>query len=62
MSTSSQYALVEAGVVVNVILWDGVSEWIPPANQQPVQIPEGSNIAIGWTYDGATFSPPVGSG
>lgn len=56
---SIQYALVENGIVVNVVLWDGESEWTPPTGQQAVTIPDGSEAAIGWTYDGTNFTPPA---
>lgn len=57
---SNRYAMVEGGIVVNVIIWDGNPEsWSPPSGQQPVQIPSDSSTAIGWTYDGTNFEPPA---
>ena len=32
-----RYVIVEDGVVVNVILWDGVSDWTPPEGCTAVQ-------------------------
>lgn len=56
---SNQYALVENGVVVNVILWDGnTATWAAPEGQQAVAIPDGEHVAIGWTWDGKTFEAP----
>ena len=26
----ARYVVIEAGVVVNVVEWDGVAEWLPP--------------------------------
>jgi hypothetical protein len=56
----STYALIQNGVVVNLVLWDGVA---------PVEWPEGTTVIahdglahIGWLYDGAKFvdpNPPV---
>lgn len=53
------YALVQGGEVVNVIVWDGESEWTPPTGQTAVAIPDGSEAAIGWSYDGTNFEPPA---
>lgn len=54
------YALIENGVVVNVIVWNGEAEWAPPEGQQAVSIASGSGAAIGWTWDGSAFNPPAG--
>ena len=57
---SNPYALVESGGIVNVVLWDGNAEtWSPPTGQQAIHIPDGSNAAIGWTWNGASFEPPA---
>ena len=52
------YAVIDSitNIVVNVILWDGVSKWVPPEGQFVIQ----SDIAaIGWTYNPSdgSFSP-----
>jgi hypothetical protein len=57
--TISNYAIVENGVVTNVVLWDGESEWQPPVDGSAVAISEDSAITIGWIYNGATFSAPA---
>ena len=46
-------AHVVDGKVVNVSLWDGVSEWKPA--EKVVEIPEGSNAGIGWDYKNGKF-------
>lgn len=43
-----KYALVADGIVVNVILWDGQSEYTPPGGAQTV--PYASGCVIGGTY------------
>jgi hypothetical protein len=55
-----KYALVQHGMVVNIILWDGVSKWAPPDGMKVFKIPDGLNVAIGWYWDGKNFSitPP----
>jgi len=49
------YAIIEAGKVTNITLWDGVSAWTPAAGEA-VACPE--NVGIGWTYDGQTWTAP----
>lgn len=51
------YAIVENGVVSNVILWDGKSTYVLPTTKTLVSL-EGSDAWIGWTYDGTTFTAP----
>lgn len=36
------------GKVVNVSLWDGVTEWTPL--EDTVEIPEGSRAGVDWDY------------
>lgn len=54
------YALIEDGIVVNTIVWDGNTEnWQPPAGQTAVVIPPlPPGISIGWSYIDSTFLPP----
>jgi hypothetical protein len=52
------YAIIQNGVVVNTIEWDGVTPWQSPAGTTAVQIPDGAYVGIGSTYDGKTFSAP----
>lgn len=54
---SDIYAVVVDGVVVNMALWDGVSEW---GSEEGVVLPSGEYVGIGWLYDGTEFiAPPV---
>jgi hypothetical protein len=48
------------GKVVNVSLWDGVTEWNPA--EEVVEIPEGTTAGIDWDYIDGEFvdnRPPV---
>jgi hypothetical protein len=57
---SNRYALVENGVVVNVILWDGDTEaWQPPEGATAELLPADSPVSIGFTFNGTMFSPPA---
>lgn len=52
---SDIYAVVENEIVVNVILWDGESEWSP---DNGVAIIADSGVSIGWSYVDEVFTPP----
>lgn len=49
------YAIVEAGKVTNVTLWDGVTPWAPAFGEA---VPCPDNVGVGWTYDGETWTAP----
>lgn len=58
------YALIDInnnGLVLNIIVWDGVTPWILPAGTQLVQVPDGIAIDILYTYDGTNFNAPGSS-
>lgn len=44
---------MENGVVVNIVLCVGGSEWQPAAGSTAVAVPENTVVAIGHTYRGA---------
>lgn len=54
-----RWAIVIGGVVDNVILWDGLTVWAPPVGSDAIQLSEGQECGIGWTWDGSTFVEPV---
>ncbi|MDR8102437.1 hypothetical protein KPB04_11935 [Burkholderia cenocepacia] len=56
----SNYAVVEDGTVVNVVVWDGDETiWQPPTGCEAVEIPDGSIVAIGDEYADGEFSAPA---
>lgn len=59
MSGLKQYAHIENDTVINVIVWDGVSDWQP--GFETMLIEEGSPIWIGWTRqsEGVWVAPPA---
>lgn len=49
------YAVISAGDVVNVVQWDGVSDWDAPVGTQLVQ----SDVAaVGWSFKSGKFTAP----
>ena len=49
------YAVIENGVVTNIAVWDGETEWA----QDGVEIvPADDGIQIGWLYNIGVFTPP----
>ena len=58
MNTS--YAVIENGMVVNVIVWDGEAEFTVPDNQQLINISDISEQpGIGWAYSDGVFTAPL---
>lgn len=55
------YALVKDGIVLNVIVWDGISSWTVPEGMSAVEVTaETGEPYIGFAYsDGKFASPPV---
>ncbi|EFG2177740.1 hypothetical protein [Escherichia coli] len=53
---SNIYAVVQNGVVVNIAVWDGESEW-NPSDGVAVLAEEG--VGVGWSYDGKKFIKPA---
>lgn len=54
----ARYALVSAGYVQNVMLWDGEAPH-EPEGLTPVLVLDNSPVSPGWTYDGMTFTAPA---
>lgn len=58
MNKNQIYAVVNNGVVVNIAVWDGESEWKP--TDGIAVLAEGDvGIGIGWLYDGKKFIKPA---
>lgn len=51
-----RYAIILNGEVVNVALWDGVTDWQPEG--ELVQLEDGSPVGPGWTYSDGVFVEP----
>ena len=59
MSEINTYAVVESGVVTNIVAWDGVSDWTPPQGSTANLIPDGLQVGIGYSFDGANYTAPA---
>jgi len=51
-----RHAIIENGLVINVALWDGETEWAPPEGTIVVPCPD--DAGPDWTYDGVSFAAP----
>ncbi|MDK3423309.1 tail fiber assembly protein, partial [Escherichia coli] len=57
---NASYAVIENGMVVNVIVWDGEAEFTVPDNQQLINISDISEQpGIGWAYSDGVFTAPL---
>jgi hypothetical protein len=56
--TINSYAVAANGVVENIVLWDGESEWSPPEGATAVLIPSATEVNIGYAFDGTNFANP----
>lgn len=52
------YALIKAGIVSNLIMWNGLTSYNPQGITK-VDVTSRKDIQIGWSYDGSTFSAPA---
>jgi hypothetical protein len=55
-----QYAIIKDGEVENIVVWDGDTDtWPIPDGYQAVQIEDGAEVGIGYTYADGKFSAPL---
>lgn len=55
----SIYAVVENGIVTNLVEWDGESEWTPPSGSTDVLVPTNTFVDLGYSYSNGVFSAPA---
>ncbi|CAH0263148.1 hypothetical protein SRABI106_02865 [Rahnella aquatilis] len=53
------FAIVEAGVVTNVILWNGEAEWSPEEGQTVIEVKAGVEAGIGYSIVDGEFVAPA---
>lgn len=54
------YAIIENGVVMNVVVWDGnTDEWQPPTGSTVIEVTQQTGVAyVGFPYAGGRFAAP----
>ncbi|MEZ0602968.1 hypothetical protein ACAX43_12555 [Paraburkholderia sp. IW21] len=53
-----RFAVIQNGLVSNIIMWDGASTLALPNGATTVQLADTQNVGVNWAYDGAAFSAP----
>ena len=51
-----RHAIIKDGIVINVALWDGETEWTPPEETIAISCPD--DVGPDWLYDGVNFTAP----
>lgn len=52
------YAIIDGShTVINIIRWDGASEYDPGEGNSLVVVPDDIQIEVGWTYTDGVFLP-----
>lgn len=47
-------AMIKDGIVENIAVWDGISNW-RPEGYQFTEVPEGESVDIGYIYKNRKF-------
>jgi hypothetical protein len=50
-SRETVYAVIDGGLVVNTVVWDGESAWSPPEGTIIESLADWPHVGIGWTYN-----------
>lgn len=53
------YAIVESGMVINIVCWDGQDTWSPQEGQDAIEIKHGVDAGIGYSVVDGEFVPPA---
>jgi hypothetical protein len=54
-SDNTVYAVIDGSLVVNTVVWDGVSDWSPPQGSTLVSLSDHPYVGIGWDYVDGQF-------
>jgi len=54
-SREAVWAVIDGGLVVNTVVWDGVSDWSPPEGTELVSLAEFPHVGIGWDFVDGEF-------
>lgn len=56
--SQENYAIIDAdGLIINIVLWDGVAKWSPPEKTKAIKC-RGNVCGIGGVYKDGVFMPP----
>jgi hypothetical protein len=50
-SREAHWAVIADGVVSDVVVWDGESDWTPPEGTTLESLADWPEVGIGWTYN-----------
>jgi len=53
----SKYAIIDNGVVINIVVWDGVAAWSPEPGK-PIEIKDSAFVDLGYLYSNEKFTDP----
>ena len=45
------WAVIDGGLVVNTVVWDGESDWTPPEGTIVESLADWPHVGIGWTHN-----------
>ncbi|MXF49446.1 hypothetical protein GR294_23410 [Raoultella sp. Lac2] len=57
MDTNAWAVIDSNGIVVNIVVWDGSEEWLPPEGMTAVNCGD-KPFCIGGSYRDGEFTPP----
>lgn len=57
MDTNAWAVIDRNGIVVNIVVWDGSEEWLPPEGMTAVNCGD-KPFCIGGSYRDGEFTPP----
>ncbi len=56
---NNAWAVIDSdGIVVNIIVWDGAEEWMPPEGMTVIKCGD-KPFSIGCSYKNGIFTPPA---
>jgi hypothetical protein len=50
-SREAVWAVIDGGLVVNTVVWDGESDWTAPDGTIVESLADWPDVGIGWTYN-----------
>jgi hypothetical protein len=50
--------LVQNGIVLGILVWDGITPWSPNEGVRVIDVEDNIEVHADWLYDGSTFTNP----